>query len=61
VVGGQPFVVPDGAPVPGDPRQCPLDRPAARQDFEDMQVIGALDDLDGELEAVLAQVTSLPA
>jgi hypothetical protein len=47
VVGGEPLVVPGGAPVAGDPGQGPLDHPASGQD---VQVIGVLDDLEGELE-----------
>jgi hypothetical protein len=49
VVGGQPLVVADGAAA-GDPGQGALDDPAAGQHLERVQVIGAPDDLKGELE-----------
>ena len=60
MVGGQPLVVSDGPPVPGDPGQRPLDHPAAGQDFEGVQVIGPPDDLDGELERGLGPGDQLP-
>src|SRR5690242_15427600 len=44
VVGGQPFVVPHGAPVTSDPRQGALHHPPAGQDLECMQVIGPFHD-----------------
>ena len=47
---GQPLVVADGAAVPGDPGQGPLDDPPAGQHLEGVQVTGTADDLDGELE-----------
>jgi hypothetical protein len=50
VVGGQPFVVADGAPVARDPGQCALDHPPTGQDLEGVQVTRAIDDLEGELE-----------
>ena len=48
VVDGQPFVIPDGPAMAGDPRQRPLNHPTARQHFEGMQVIRAFDDLRGQ-------------
>ena len=53
VVFGEAFVVADGAPAAGDPGQGALDDPPAGQDLEGVQVIGAPDDLDGELEGLL--------
>jgi len=50
VVFGQPLIVADGATAAGDPGQGALDDPAARQHLEGMQVIGAPDDGQGELE-----------
>jgi len=49
-MGGQPFVVADGAPVAGDPGQCALDHPPTGQDLEGVQVTGAIDNLQGERE-----------
>jgi hypothetical protein len=49
LVGGQPFVVPHGPPVAGDPGQGPLDDPTAGQDLEGVQVIGAPDDFESQL------------
>ena len=60
-MGVQPSVVADGAPVARDPGQGALDHPPTGQDLEGVQVTEAIDDLEGELEPVLAQVTSLPA
>src|SRR5215469_1387281 len=50
VVGGEAFVVACAAAVAGDPGQGPLDHPAAGQDLEGVLVVGAFDDLDGQLE-----------
>ena len=50
MAGGQAFVVPDAAAVLADPGEGALDDPAAGQRLEGVQVIGAPDDLDGELE-----------
>jgi hypothetical protein len=53
VVGGQALVVADGAPAAGDPVQCLLDNPPARQHLEGVQFIGPPDNHDGDLsEAV---------
>ena len=49
VVGGQPFVVADGAAVAGNPGQGPLDHPPAGQDFEGVQVIGPFHDFQCQL------------
>ena len=50
VAGGQAFVVADGPAVLADPGEGALDHRAAGQDLEGVQVTGAPDDLDGELE-----------
>ena len=49
----QAFVVADGAAAPGDPRQGPLDDPAAGQHLEGVQVIGPLDDFQRQLRLEL--------
>ena len=61
MVFGEPFVVADGAAELGDPGEGALDHPAARQYLEGVQVIGAPDDFEGQLERRLAQATSFPA
>jgi hypothetical protein len=48
--GGQPFVATDGAPVARDPGQGVLGHPLPGQDLEGVQVTGAIEDLEGELE-----------
>jgi hypothetical protein len=48
VVFGEPFVVTDGAAELGDPGEGALDHPAARQYLEGVQVIWALDELNGD-------------
>jgi hypothetical protein len=50
VVCGQALVVTDGASAAGDPGQGALDDPTAGQHLESVQVTGAEDDLEGELE-----------
>src|SRR5712691_293216 len=47
---GQPFVVADAPAVLHDPAEGPLDDPPAGQDLEGVQVIGALDDLQGPVQ-----------
>jgi len=49
MVPGQVLVVADGAAAPGDPRQGPLDDPAAGEHLEGVQVIGPPDDLQRQL------------
>jgi hypothetical protein len=49
-MGGQPLAIADGPAAPGDPGQRAFYHPAAGQDLEGVQVIGAPDDLDGELQ-----------
>jgi hypothetical protein len=61
VVGREPFVVPDGAPVAGDPRQCPLHYPPAGQDFEGVQAIGAFDDLHPQAQPGVGPGDRFPA
>jgi hypothetical protein len=61
MVSRQPFAVPDGTAVAGDPGQGALYDPPAGQDFEGVQVIGSLDDLEGELERGLGPGDQLPA
>jgi hypothetical protein len=60
VVGGQPFVVPDGAPVADDPRQSSLDHPPAGQDLEGVQVIGPFHDLYPQAQPGLGSGDQLP-
>src|SRR6266487_4805740 len=60
VVGGQPLIVSDGAPVAGDPRQRPLHYPPAGQDLEGVQVIGAFHDLQGQPQPGLGPGDRLP-
>src|SRR5215470_15964611 len=51
VGGGQAFVVADGAAVLADPGEGSFDNPAPRQDLEGVQVVGAADDLQGQVQA----------
>jgi hypothetical protein len=48
VVVGQGLVVADAAAVFGDPSDCSLDDPAAGQNHESGDLVGAFDDFDGE-------------
>jgi hypothetical protein len=50
VVAGQAFVVADAPPVFHDPSERALNDPAAGQHLEGVQVIGALDDLQGAVQ-----------
>src|SRR5262245_1755888 len=47
VASGEAFVVAGAATVAGDPGQGSFHHPPAGQDFEGVQAVGALDDLDG--------------
>src|ERR1022692_2412741 len=60
MVGREPFIVPDGAPVTGDPRQGPLHHPPAGQDLECVQVIGPLDDWEPQVQAGAGPGDQLP-
>ena len=59
-MGGQSLVVPDSAPVAGDPRQCPLHHPPAGQDLKGVQIIGPFHDLQGQAQAGLGPGDQLP-
>jgi hypothetical protein len=49
MMGGQPFVVADGAAIPAEPGEGPLDHPAARQDLEGVRQAPA-DQLDAQAQ-----------
>jgi hypothetical protein len=61
VVFGLAFVV-NGQPAAlAKPREGPLHDPSAGQDLKVVDPLAFVDDLDGQGEDLLAQVTSLPA